>query len=176
MREKVTDSSGEGKFVRGTQIGTTNQARLQMAGHVEATDSGRTEEIDPISVHHTNQLDVSVTSETNGTNDRFIDMDGKQKCTIAFNKTAGADSVTMTIQASDRDDGTAPASIPAADWQDITQYGMDIETAAATAASYIAACILSLAPQANYKWIRVRTISAGGANDADYTIRSKEWY
>lgn len=115
---------------------------------------------------------ADVTNETNGTNYYYIPMDKVNHLTLQFEKTGGTDSVTMTVEATAQDDGTAAASCT---YQDITQYGMTVETAA-TAASYTTDVITSLKENANFKYIRVKTVSAGGANDADYALYAKRWY
>lgn len=137
------------------------------------TGAAKSFEITAIWNKHEGPTLADVTNETNATTNYSVDLEGFDHLTIQFEKTGGTDSVTLTVNGSLLDDGTPAASVPL---QDITQYGLSIQTAAATAASYTADAIISLIDATNYKFIDIQTVSAGGNNDADYQIIIKKWY
>lgn len=144
-----------------------------LRGYDSSTDASKTFEVAAIWAQHVEETIADVTNETNATVERFTDMDGYNHLAIQFEKTGGADSVTLTVEGSMQDDGTGSASVV---YQDITQYGFDISTAASTAASYTADAIITLKTDTNYKFIKIKTVSAGGANDADYALYIKRWF
>jgi len=137
-----------------------------------SNDAKRNETINPLWSHDGWEKLADVTNETNATNNRPIDMEGYDGLIIQFEVLGGTDTVTLTINGSVQNDGTAFASI---NKQDITQYGFGIVTAATTAASYTADAMLYLLDGTAYKYIDVQTVSAGGANDGDYAIYYKKW-
>lgn len=133
----------------------------------EANDAQDTQSINPLWSRYSSYTLADVTNETNATNNRYIDMVGYDGLVIQYEKTGGTDSVTLTVEATAQDDGTAAASCT---YQDITQYGMGISTASATSASYTADAIINLSDGYPYRYIKVKTVSAGGNNNADYAI------
>jgi len=157
-------SSGQGvQFV--TLVSDDGSDYGQIKGYDSGTDSNKSFEVSPLSSHHSEETLADVTNETNATTNRFIDMDGYRNVGIHFEKTGGADSVTLTLQASNQDDGTAPSSITA--WIDVTS---DLTGSA----SFTADEFIMVDTPVPIKWIRVQTVSAGGANDADYEIYVKK--
>jgi hypothetical protein len=167
MRGKVTDSSGDGKFIRGTQIGSTNQAQLQMAGHDESTNSNRMEETDPLSAQHLENVIAEVNNGTDGTYDYYVDMDGFSAESIHLVLNGGSGTVVVKLYASIEDNGTAPASVEEID-KGMEYFG---------AASWTASDILNDSAQVlgNVKWLHIEVVAAtGGADDADWTIFGKQ--
>lgn len=126
----------------------------------------------PIYTHHGALLQLDVTNETNATTNRYFDVTGYEFLLVQFEKTGGTDSVTFTIEASMEDNGTAASS---AIYQDISQYGTESLTASATAASYTADVTLRVNVK-GFKFINLKTVSAGGANDADYSLFARVAY
>lgn len=154
-------------------LSVTDDLQLINAGYDSSNDAQVIESINPQWTRYVGETLADVTNETNATVDRYIDMTGYRGATIQFEKTGGTDTVTLKVYGTTQDDGTAAASCT---YQDITQYGMTIETAASTAASYTADAIISLKEGPNYKYLHVETVSAGGNNDADYAIYVKKFY
>jgi len=146
-------------------IGNLNGEQV-IAGHTWATNSNRGEEIDPISSHHTEETLADVTNETSATNYYYMDMDGYRYFSIQCETsgTTPTDTLTVTIEASNQDDGTAQAS---AAYQDVTQALFGVANWVDT--DFF---VFQDTPIAA-KYVRVKTVTSGGANDADYTIFAK---
>ena len=145
-----------------------------IAGHTWGTNSNRSDEIDPVSAHHVEATLADVTDEASGTTTYYyVDLDGFTGLAVQVEIGAATDTITYTVEGSIQDDGTAPASCV---YQDITQYGMNIETAASTAADYTADAILTLPSRSNYKYVRIKTVSSGGNDTGDYVILVKSWF
>lgn len=151
-----------------------------IAGYDWVTGANKVDVQNPDSENYVYEVIADVdTATTNTTYDYFIDMSGYQFLTIQWAVTSpGADTNTIKIYGTLLDDGTAPGSIAAADWEDITQYGFNISTAASTSASYVDTdAIVSLIPGFGYKFIHVENvISNGGSNDSTHKIMIKKWY
>lgn len=148
-----------------------------MSGYDWVTNATRVEVSNPDSDQYNYEEVANVTNATtNTTYDYYIDMAGYQFLTIQWEVvTPGADTNTITLFGSVQDDGTGASSCV---YQDITQYGFNISTAASTSASYVDTdAIVSIIPGTDYKYIRVRlVVSNGGSNDSDHIIRIKKWY
>ena len=149
--------------------------RTQSSGFSATSNSTSVTETDPNWNQHLEETLADITNETSGTTtERYIDMDGWRKDTVQFEVDSATDVVTLTLEATLQDDGTAPASIT--DWQAITQYGCTIQTAASTAGSYVDDVITSIAENSNFKWLMLKTVISGGTNDADYRLYNKKVY
>jgi len=152
---------------------TTGAPNSSNSSFDSSNKAERTEDINPDWSRWTATQQVSVTNETNATVDRYVDMDGYNHFSLQFEKTGGTDTVTLKVYGSLQDDGTADSSKT---YQDITQYGMEVSTAASTAASYTADATIHLKEGHNYKTLKIETVSAGGNNDADYSLYGKKWF
>lgn len=128
--------------------------------------SNRVSEVAPVYTRQIPLLNVEVTNETNGTNNRRVDVSGLSKVFVQFNGVSGTDTITFTMEKSAQDDGTPIASVA---YSDISQYGVDIDTAAVTAASYTADAAFTIDVK-GVKSMNFKTVSAGGANDGDYNL------
>lgn len=164
--------SGTTITVTGAAFAATDEFIVKLVdgnkAYDSANDSNRVEIINRKGDDMPMQTLADVTNETNGTNERYISLStGYDGLIIAFEKTGGADSVTLTVEGAVQDEGVAAASLAT---QDITQYGLGIATAASTAASYTADATLFLLEGQTYNQVKVKTVSAGGANDAGYAI------
>lgn len=150
-----------------TFIVYTNIPRAQqsIAGYDEETDANNVFVINQESNKYAPLYQNSVTNETNDTTNRPLDVQGYNEVIVHFEKTGGTDTVTLTVEGTAQDDGTALASCA---FVDITQYGTTCYTAAA-AASFTVDAILHIDVSA-LKGINVKTVSTGGANDADYSV------
>jgi glucose/arabinose dehydrogenase len=114
------------------------------------------------------QLPETVVEATNvaaGTYEYYIDVESYRTGEMQIEIGAATATVTVTLAKSDQNDGTAAAL---ATYQDVSQYGVGIHTAAATLASYIADAILKY-DIAGAKFLRV-TVVVAGANDGDFDI------
>lgn len=168
--------SGTTITVAGANFGASDALvvtfQLPPKGHDAAQDANKSAVINQLWTRDLGETKADVTNETNATVNRYLDMAGYDGLTIQFEKTGGTDSVTLTVEATCQDDGTAAASCV---YQDITQHGMVIHSAAATAASYTADAMTSLEEGAKYKYVKIKTVSAGGSNDADYALYVRRW-
>lgn len=151
-------------------------------GQDKAYDSAATAfkqfETSPVSSHHVEETLADVTNETSGTNYYYVDMDGYKNLGIQIDTSGAAptDTLTITFEGSLQDDGTAPASCF---YTDITAMFYDGATNALGTASWVdvdVAAWLTEAVAGTFKYIRVKTVTAGGNNDADYVIYAKRAY
>ena len=132
-----------------------------------ATKSDRVEEIDPTTQHFVGETLVSVTNETDGTNNYYVDMAGFAGLDLQLVISGGSGTMTVTVEASAQDDGTAAASCT---YTDVTSdvFG----SASFTASTYLFDDAKVLGGS---KYVKVKTVSStGGANDADITVYSKK--
>ncbi|MCK4500816.1 hypothetical protein KAU11_09975 [Candidatus Babeliales bacterium] len=167
-----TDLVGEGDHGRPRM---TIDRKQIMAGYDGGSGSSKTSESKPIFNQHLEETLADITNEASGvTTERYVDLDGYRNNTSQVEIDSATDVVTVTFEGTLQDDGTAPADIT--DWQDITQYGMTIQTASATAANYTADVITSIAQSTSYKWLKIKTVTSGGTGDADYRIFNKKVY
>lgn len=112
---------------------------------------------------------ADITNGTDATYEYFVDMTGYRKGSFQLELNGGSGSVTVTIEGSLQDDGTAAASVTY----------QDISNATFGAASWTADAILNDDTEklASYKYVKVKVVAAtGGANDADWTIYHKRLY
>jgi hypothetical protein len=170
-----TDSVDEGDI--GVARMTLDRKQI-IAGYDSAADTNKTFETAPIWTHHIEETLATITNETSGTNYRYIDMDGFDSLSIQIDTggTAPTDTLTITLEASNQDDGTAAASCF---YTDITTLAYDAATGAIGTASWVDVDMMAfLAPPVagTFKYVRVKTVTAGGSNDQDYTIYAKKAY
>lgn len=136
------------------------------AAHDASTTSDRVQEVDPLSSHHYESTLADVTNGTDDTYYYYLDMDGYRDLALQLIIDGGSGSVTVTVEATVQDDGTAQASC---DYQDVTNAWFG-------AANFTASAILL---NTNYsaliaKYVRVKVVAnTGGANDGDWTIFGK---
>lgn len=115
-------------------------------------------------------IERSATAQGDGTTDYYVNGRSWPYFTVQYDTTNGAAGTnTLTLWASNRDDGTAPADLAAADWTDITN-------AWTGAASYVADAFAVASVLRAFRWLRVRIIRAadGGAADGAWTIRVRQ--
>lgn len=136
-----------------------------------ATSSNKVSEVSPISAHHVEETLIDETNiTTNTTTYAYLDMDGYKFLTIQgeTSGTAPTDVLTVTIEASCQDDGTAAASCA---YQDVTTswYGVaSWEDLDFFAEKDVATAV---------KYVRVKYVTSNGAgNDADLTVYAKRMY
>jgi len=141
------------------------------AVYTYATQSNRSEEIDPLAQQH---REITILDETNITTNTtgyvYIDMDNFRGFSIQ-GETSGAtptDVLTVTVEASNQDDGTDPASVA---WQDVTNALFGV-------ASWVDTDFFGIVDtQVPFKWVRVKYVTSnGGGNDADLTMFLKKMF
>ena len=138
--------------------------------YTPGTQSGRKEEIDPLSQHFVSETPLDETNITaNTTAYVYFDMDGSSGLGISgiTDGTTPTDVLTVTLEASRQSDGTVPASCAYADvTEEVTGEASfideDFEINIATG-------------QFPYKYFRVKyNTSNTGGNDADLTLYTKK--
>lgn len=148
-----------------------------IASHTWATNSNRTEEIDPISQHYAAETIADETDYTeSGPPDTlyyYVDMAGYQESGFQFELGCDAGTVTVTVECSLMDDGTAPASCT---YQDVTNdvFGIIQLQAAATTASDM--WIDDAGALGICKYVRVKVVSNTGDDSGDWAIYMKKMY
>lgn len=113
-------------------------------------------------------LVFSATAQADGTTDYYVSGKGWPFFTIGYDTTNGAAGTnTLTLWASNQDDGTAPASI--GDFVDITN-------AWTGNASYTADGFLGVSVPRIFRWLRVRVVRTadGGNVDGAWVIRVRQ--
>jgi len=145
--------------------------RYQNKSYTAVTNSERMQEIDPVSSHYLGETLLSLTDIAQTTTGYgYIDMAGYRYITIQneTSDTTPTDTLTLTLEASCRDDGTAAADCP---YQDVT-------TALTGAASYVDQdCTWRISTPLPVKWLRVKYVtSTGGGNDCDLATYVKKMF
>jgi len=117
-----------------TRLAANLYGELIAAGYVWANQALRTEEDDPLDQRFVPDLLVDDAAITAG-DDWYFDMDGYRFFNLHLGMTdTGGEDYTVRVWATNRNDGTAPASIPAVDWEDVTTAWFGAATFTATSA------------------------------------------
>ena len=148
-----------------------------IAGYTWATQSLRTEEIDPISQQFVTETLANVTDATDGTFNYYFDMNGFRYFTlqIALTQDAGAGAGDVYCYATVQDDGTAPGSCT---YQDVTNdlFGVSSVHTQHAATQVLSASDMWVADTPNgFKYVNIRVITTTG-NTSDWTIFLKKFY
>jgi len=134
-----------------------------------STQANKSGEVNPLNRQYVPATLADVTNETDATNYYYIDMAGYRNFSIQGETggTAPTSTLTVTVEATDQDDGTAQASCA---YQDVTNALFGV-------ASWVDTDFFGITdtPVA-FKYVRVKTVTAGGGNDQDYTLYSKKMY
>ena len=146
-----------------------DSGKLSIAGYSSTTGATNVSEVDPLSEHHVETTPADVTNGADGTYYYYLDMDGYKGLGLQLVLNGGSGTVTVTVDCTMQDDGTAPASC---NYQDVsnTVYG---------AANWTASAVLF---DSNYilgqcKYVRIKVVAdTSGADDADWTIFAKRLY
>jgi|TARA_Y100000034_G_C6905929_1_gene420364 hypothetical protein len=149
-----------------TPFVVTQYGEQVLAGYNWTTGKLGITESNPISSHHVEETLADVTNETNATTYYYVDMDGYKTFAIQVEIGAATDTCTVSVEATIQDDGTAAASCTY----------QDVSTDWFGAASWTADVWLEKDTPTNVKYFRIKTVTAGGNNDADYTIYEKRSY
>ena len=151
------------------QTDVNGYTKIRSKAYDEGTQADKVGEVNPLSEHHQEVTLADVTDETSATNYYYVDMDGFRYFSFQL-ETSGAapgDTLTVTVEATNQDDGTAQANCT---YQDVTNALFGVASWVDTDAYAIADT-----PTA-FKYVRIKTVTAGGNNDADYTIYFKKMW
>ncbi len=151
-----------------------------LAGFDWASDKLGISESDPLSSHHVEDTIIDATNiTTNTTTYAYVDMDGGSGLSLQ-GETSGAtptDVLTVTIEGTNQDDGTAPASCA---YQDISAICYDLATNALGASNWVDTDFwvwLTPAVAGLFKYVRVKYVTSNDAGgDCDLTVYSKKAY
>lgn len=144
---------------------------LVPAGFTWATTSQRKEEIDPVSAHHAESTLLALTNiATNTTGYGYLDLDGYRYVALQgeTSGTTPTDVLTVTLEASIQDDGTAQASCT---YQDVT-----LELAGVASWVDTDFMVFIDVPLA-IKYLRVKYVTSNDSGaDADLTVYAKRMF
>jgi len=135
------------------------------------TQSNKSAEVNPLSAHYVAETLIDETNIPQTTTDyAYFDMAGFRNFTLQgeTSGTAPADVLTVTVEATCQDDGTAAASCA---YQDVTNALFGV-------ASWVDTDFMAIADTPTpFKYVRVKYVtSAGGGNDCDLTVYLKKMY
>ena len=161
--------------VTGAAFAATDEFIVKLVGptkaYTSATTSNRIEEIDPISQHYVGETLIDETNiTTNTTTYAYIDMAGVRFLGIQgeTSGTTPTDVLTVTLEATCQDDGTAPASCA---YQDITN-------AYTGSASFVDTDFFAEFDTVSaFKYVRVKYVTSNDAGgDADLVVYTKKLF
>jgi len=159
-RSGGNDFSATGEY----ELGFNGQDK----GYVAALDAHKSVVVNPTSNEYVGETLAAVTNGTDATYYYYVDMSGYKRGSFQLILDGGSGTVTVTIEGTLQDDGTAAASCTY----------VDITNATFGAASYTSSDILADNSEkcGCYKYIRVKVVAASGSNDANWTIYHKRMY
>jgi hypothetical protein len=137
--------------------------------YTAGTTSLRTEEIDPLDQKLGSATLADVTDGADGTYYYYVDKEGFRYEGIQATLDGGSGTVTVTIECSIQDDGTAQASC---------SY-VDVTSDVAGVASWTATFLFTDNDQklGACKYVRYKVVAAtAAADDADWTLFHKKWF
>ena len=149
------------------RLALSKHGEVYEANHTYATQSNRTEEIDPANQWYEFSTLVAVTNGADATYYYYIPMAAYTRLDMQLILSGGSGTVTVTVEGSIQADGTAPASL---------NY-LDVTNQAYGSASFTASIMLIDNSDffAAMNYVRVKVVAAtGGANDGDWTIFIKK--
>lgn len=160
---QVAAVSANGDDVR---LALSKHGEVYLASHTYPTQSDRAEEIDPANQWYEFSTLAAVTNGTDGTYYYYIPMAAYTRLDLQAVISGGSGTVTLTVEASIQNDGTAPASLTYA----------DVTNQAYGSASFTATQMLVDNSQffGSFSYVRVKVVAASGANDGDWTIYMKK--
>lgn len=148
-------------FVINTNVSKPSAGQSYDSG----TGSDKVFEISPISTHYVTETLLDDEDIADDTYYYYIDMNGYRYFSLQGANLAG--TMTITLEATNRDDGTAPASIT--EWEDVTD-SLSGET------DWTADFFCIVDTNVAFKYVRVKVVSAGGASGDDLTLFAKKMY
>ena len=143
---------------------------LSTKSYDAALDANRSSEVNPPDQKFmTERLLLATNLTTNTTSYKYINMNGYKHLGIHA-LTSGAtptDTLTITIEASIQDDGTAPASCS---YEDVTNDWFGV-------ASWVDTDFLVTCSDLAVVWVRIKYVTSNDSgNDADLTLYVKKMY
>jgi hypothetical protein len=141
-----------------------------------ASQALRVEEVDPLSQHYVSETLANVTNGPDGVYYYYVDMNAFRKCGFQIVGSAGITpgTLTVTVEGTMQDDGTAPASCT---FDDITNDTFGSSSFVInTAAPDIITLNANTEKLALYKYVAIKLDAASGANDGDWTIYHTRLY
>lgn len=149
------------------RLALSKHGEVYEANHTYATQSNRTEEIDPANQWYEFSTLVAVTNGVDATYYYYIPMASYTRLDMQLILSGGSGTCTVTVEGSIQADGTAPASL---------NY-LDVTNQAYGSASFTASIMLVDNSDffAAMNYVRVKVVaSTAAANDADWTIFIKK--
>jgi len=148
------------------QNGNKWDKRVTLAG--ASSGAGlRVMDVSPIWTHKRPQTLAEVTNGADGTYTYYVDMDGYRHLSLSLVLDGGSGSVTVTVEATAQDDGSAPGDCAYT----------DVTNAVFGAATFTASNFLSDSARklAGAKFVKVKVVaSTGAADDADWSIYARQ--
>jgi hypothetical protein len=143
-----------------------------LASHDWTLNSNRINETNPLSEQYASDAFEETAIVAGASYYHYIDMGGYSHLTITGNNTNGTGGATqlITLEATCQDDGTAPGSIAASAWVDITQYGVDWLSGIAAVASAAGKFAWAIMDASRFKYVRIKYDILAGNNDASHEI------
>ena len=147
----------------------SNAGELFISGYVSASNSIRTNEINPLDQKYLSSTLVDITDIADGTYHYYVDMAGFRKSAYQLILDGGSGTITVTFGMTVQDDGTAPGSCT---YVDVTN---DLAGVANFTASELV--IDDSEVLAGAKYVHIQAIAAtAAADDADITIFVKRYW
>lgn len=137
------------------------------AAHTYPTQSNRSEEIDPANQWYEFSTLVSVTNGADGTYSYYIPMASYMRLDMQAVLSGGSGTITLTVEASVQNDGTAPASLS---YIDVTNLAYGV-------AGFNASAMLIDNQQffGAFSYVKVKIVAnTGGSDNADWTVYIKK--
>jgi len=162
-------------FVDGIETTLTSVDRSWDEVKDSATGTIKTSDLTPLWSQHVEDKLLNLTNiATNTTAYGYLDMDGYRFLGIEGDTSGSTptDVLTVTVEGTMQDDGTAQASCT---YVDITKLFFDAATGARATASWVDTdFVASLADASAFKYIRVKYVTSnGGGSDADLVVHTK---
>ena len=164
----VTESTLDDGDRGDTQMDAEGYTKTRAKAYDTSSQADKSAEVAPVYTHNVGDTLAEVTDETSATNYYYLDSAGYLNWGFQAD-TSGAtptDTLTITIEASFQDDGTAQAS---ASYQDVTNI-------LAAVANWVDVDVMLFVDTVMQpKFWRIKTVTAGGSNDADYTLYTRRY-
>ena len=147
----------------------SNDGDLAVAGYTSATNSLRTQVINPRDQKGILEPIVDVTNGTDATYEYFTDMQGFLRASWQFVLDCDAGTVTCTLEISNNKT-LAPGSIPAAEWHDATSSFFGVASLVCSAAPTTDYWIENTGAIGLCKWAKIKVVANTTANTGDWKI------
>jgi hypothetical protein len=168
---KASEDSVDDGEVGALHMTANRHLKVQDDAYDSSTQANKVAEVNPLNMQYVGEtlLDLTNIAQTT-TAYAYLDMAGYRYFSLQ-GETSGAtptDVLTVTVEATNQDDGTAAASCT---YQDVT-------TSLFGVASWVDTDFFGIVDTAGaFKYVRVKyNTSTGGGNDADLTVYAKRMY